>query len=332
MRCAAFILAGLVFGMASCARLGFGPSDGRGSRDLDAGLSDALREDAAEADLDHDVSDFRLDAADLGDDAVPIDPLTPFGPAQVLTTVSSSAAEDDPSLTSDMTEIYYNRSDDIWRATRATASSPWSPPAPVAELNSSAAEGAPEVSRDGLVIYIASSRSHTAAKGDLDIYRSQRQNRSMPWSTPEHVAELSSASIDTDPVVATGELTLIMSSTRSGGTGSYDLYESSRASLTSTWTTPQPLTAINTTSSEFCPWLDPTRTVLYFASTRPGTGAMDLWMTQRSDPGSAFSPPQQLTTVNTTSNDLDPWLSPDQRTLYFVSDRGGNRDLYVAKR
>lgn len=39
-----------------------------------------------------------------------------------------------------------------------------------------------------------------------------------------------------------------------------------------------------------------------------------------------------LTSLNTPNQESDPFLSPDGRTIYFVSDRDGNRGVYTASR
>jgi len=39
-----------------------------------------------------------------------------------------------------------------------------------------------------------------------------------------------------------------------------------------------------------------------------------------------------LASLNTSSKELDPFLSPDGKTIYFASDRDGNRGIYVATR
>lgn len=39
-----------------------------------------------------------------------------------------------------------------------------------------------------------------------------------------------------------------------------------------------------------------------------------------------------LASLNTTSQELDPFVSPDGRTIYFVSDRDGSRGIYTATR
>ncbi len=79
---------------------------------------------------------------------------------------------------------------------------------------------------------------------------------------------------------------------------------------------------------------------LYFGSERPagnlGTpGTSDLWRA-RGERG-RFSPPENLGPVlNTSGQDIEPWISPDGRLLLFASngrpDTRGSYDVYVSHR
>lgn len=71
---------------------------------------------------------------------------------------------------------------------------------------------------------------------DYNLYVATRAALGEPYSSPMLVGALSDAeSDDNDPAVFNGGLNLLFSSTRGGGV---KLYQSSRASLVDTWTTP----------------------------------------------------------------------------------------------
>lgn len=70
---------------------------------------------------------------------------------------------------------------------------------------------------------------------------------------------------------------------------------------------------------------------LYFYSARSGTG-IDLFRASRATPSDDFAQVEELTTLNSTSTEQLPWISADERTIYFVSDRAGTRDIYTAAR
>src|SRR5262245_23929212 len=96
------------------------------------------------------------DGQPIGGDADPM-PLGPWSaPTPFPELTAPGTALDDPTLTADMLEIYFNSNrsgnDDIWMSTRSTTSSVWNDPTLVAELNTISRESDPEVSYDGLVI------------------------------------------------------------------------------------------------------------------------------------------------------------------------------------
>jgi hypothetical protein len=76
-------------------------------------------------------------------------------------------------------------------------------------------------------------------------------------------------------------------------------------------------------------WVSPDGLTLYLASNRPGgLGGLDVWRARR-DPGGTWSAPDPLPApVNSTSDDLQPTLSPDGRWLYLVSDRNGVKGIW----
>jgi len=127
-----------------------------------------------------------------------------------------------PSMTGDGLEIYFKSTRsggagdvDLWRSTRATTTSAWSVPVPVTELDTSAEEQSPEVARDGLTIWFASTRG--GGQGDRDIWVATRTDRASAWSTPTPVVELNTSALDDGFVVLPSMLVGYLHSTRGGG-------------------------------------------------------------------------------------------------------------------
>src|ERR1041385_2596536 len=98
--------------------------------------------------------------------------------------------DDDPTLTSDLLELYFNRSSDIYVSRRSKVSDPWGAPSLVTELSSASGETTPEITSNGLTIFISSDKAPTT--GGEDIWMSTRVSRSAAWSTPVHIDALSS--------------------------------------------------------------------------------------------------------------------------------------------
>lgn len=76
---------------------------------------------------------------------------------------------------------------------------------------------------------------------------------------------------------------------------------------------------------------------LFYASSAPGgSGSQDLWMVTRPSASAAWGAPVNLgPTVNSSSDDEVPRLSPDGLSLYFASTRPGGEggyDIWVATR
>jgi hypothetical protein len=75
--------------------------------------------------------------------------------------------------------------------------------------------------------------------------------------------------------------------------------------------------------------------VLYFASTRDVSKQDDIYRSARSGP--SYDTPSVIDEINSSSDDNAPAVTPDDRVIYFASNRvgpgaQGNLDIYVATR
>jgi Tol biopolymer transport system component len=327
-------------------RLGFSSEASAGDTsvgiDGDLGAVDAAGADrpAAPDILDARLFDTWTDAPAPTDTSAPDAPAaadtsaSPFGAPVSVSALNSSSGEDDPSLTADLLEIFFNSSRpgsqglDIWTAKRASVTSPWGPAQNVTELNSADADNTPGVAADGLTIYIASNRP--GGLGGNDIYVATRATRGDTWSTPQLVVELSSSDGELAPKPTPDLRWLVMTI---GTSNSVGMYIASRSVPTAPWSTPVPVTELNSAAIDGDACLDPTATVLVFASDRPGgTGQSDFWIASRSSTTAQFGTPQPINELNSTSYDEDPWLSPDLKVIYFSSSRNGKSELFMATR
>jgi Tol biopolymer transport system component len=94
---------------------------------------------------------------------------------------------------------------------------------------------------------------------------------------------------------------------------------------------------INAVENDGYPWPSSNGLELYFASYRPGgLGGSDLWVATRPDTASPFGAPVALAAVNSATNDREPSLSQDGRTLFFTSEGRaggpGSVDIWSATR
>jgi hypothetical protein len=89
-----------------------------------------------------------------------------------------------------------------------------------------------------------------------------------------------------------------------------------------------PLTGVNEAAADGTPFVTLGGATLYFDSRRPDGGDRDLF---RAGGGlNAWAAPELVASVNSDADDLNPWLSPDERLLIFTSDRDQDLDLWVA--
>jgi len=257
-------------------------------------------------------------------------PLGPFGPPEPLTDLNSSANEDDPTATGDLLEIYFDSTragtmgiSDIWYSKRMAVGDDWPAPQVAMELSSGAADTSPEISPDGLTMFLSSNR----AGGDFDIYMSRRMNRNETWPTPEPVDSLNSVSNDYGVGFMPDLLHLVLASTRDG---TFDLFATRRMGLDQPWETPGAITELNSGALESDPWIDASGTVLYFTGDRLAN--VNIHIAERASRGEMFAMPEVVAEISGADLDQDPWLSPDMKTVLFASDRAGTLDLYMAKR
>jgi Tol biopolymer transport system component len=245
-----------------------------------------------------------------------------WGPA---TQVFPPNGEFNPTLTSDMLELFFVRNGQIYVTTRTSVADAWSMPVLVAELATASFDGVPEVSGDGLTMYFLSTR--ISGTGRSDIFMASRVSRSDLWSGIVQVPELESTAVDGTPVVADDGLTLVMPSSRGGDS---DLYTSTRPTTASTWATPVSLAGVNSSAYDSDPFMMNDRLAIYFRSDRDGTA--DLFVARRASIAYPFGTPVAIPELDTPSMESDPWVSPDQRTIFFSSDRSGVEALYMATR
>jgi len=240
----------------------------------------------------------------------------------------------DPTLAADELEIYFvspnGGVNDIWRSQRATVDDSWQAASIVTELSSAAADEDPDLSPDGLTMYLSSDRLQNP--GVMRLYVSQRAARDQPWETPQPVTGLGSSSADVAPSVDGSGLTMIFATLR--GTPDLHLFSASRADVSAPWGDVTELADINSSWQDRDPAMFDHERALVFASRRTGQGrTSDLFQVIRTDATAAFvDAPAPLTELNTDAWEGDPWLSSDGRHLLFMSDRSGTSRIYEARR
>jgi len=277
-----------------------GPDDPRG----DAAHRDGARDPDAPFDA----------ASDASTDGPA--PATWGAPVALAATVNTAGNETDPSITNDRLTLYFVRTvagdEEIFVATRASASAPFGAATAAAALNSTSAERSPEISANGQVITFTSNRG-----GNFDVYTSVLLGPT--WSPPVVVSELSTAQVENDVAVSPDQLTALVSR---GPTGARKQFLATRASVLATFGTPVELTDISVISDTAAPSLTNGAATIYFHAG----GVRDLFVTQKA--GASYPTPTPITELNTSSRDASPFVV--QSNDYLVFERAG--DLFEASR
>ncbi len=78
---------------------------------------------------------------------------------------------------------------------------------------------------------------------------------------------------------------------------------------------------ISSEHSDFSPCIAPDESYLVFASTRPGYGITDLYVSFKNDEGSWTAPRNMGPKINTGAKEAFPFVSFDGKYLFFMSNR-----------
>jgi hypothetical protein len=262
-----------------------------------------------------------------------------FGAPQPIAILDSTLNDADPTLTDDQLEMYFSSNrlgglgqTDIYRTQRTTVTASWGTPDHVLELSSTGYDDSPEVSGDGLTLWLTTTRDVPSNR----VYVATRPDRTSAWGTPTFVAELSSTLFDTNLAISGDGLVAMIEHETATSTNDYDLYEHRRATVNDLWGPERHVDEISSPSNENGPCLDAHGLVVYFTSDRPGTqGPFDIYTATRPTLDDPFSTPVRVDELDTAYDDGNPFLTRDGHTIYWSSDRppdAGARDLWFATR
>ena len=273
-------------------------------------------------------------------------------PVNLGATVNSPASDQQPAISKDGLSFYFasNRPDgfgglDIYVSHRAGLGDPWSSPVNLgANVNTAGDDNAPTFSPDGHRLYFHSNGWGGCGGIDLLVSRRQDKDDDLGWKPPQNLGcAVNSAFDDAGPTIfeEDGALTtLIFTSTRPGGPGGFDIYQSARLGDDGTFGPAKLVAELSGPFRDTRTAISRTGLELFLSSDitgRPnGIGMQDLWVSTRPTTSDPWSLPVNLGAgVNTIAFDGAPALSFDGTTLYFFSARAGGaggNDLYVTTR
>lgn len=198
--------------------------------------------------------------------------------------------------------------------------------------NSAHADLTPSISSDGLEVYFWSNRP--SGFGNWDLWGSTRISTEEAWLPATNLgARVNSAGIEALPCISADGLELFFSR---GSQTTADLMVARRTARTQSWGTPDKLrSVVNSSARDDSPRLTGDGLELYFISDRTGgRGLADIWVASRATTAHEWSPPVNLSVINSSAHDQWVTVSADGLTLLFQSTRAGGEygGLYMSTR
>ena len=177
-----------------------------------------------------------------------------------------AVTSESPRLTPDNLTLYWGHNGSIWYAQRATEQTPWTVMGAFAQVNVTGQyQKWMAVCTNNATDYFMVSRSNGS---DYDLYEGQ-----IGSGTGTLATELDIGSDQISTFLSADCLTTYYASDGSAN-GNTEIYMATRATPTSTWSTPTQVTAFDSATTDKDPWISPDQLTFYLASTRfTGTNA-----------------------------------------------------------
>lgn len=291
-----------------------------------------------------DAGDSSCDGPDAGVPEIgPFGPLTliagPFDPG------NPEVNEDDPIVTEDLLELYFNSDRDgqahgIWVSKRTSPADPWGAPIRLAAIDDAIANPTdPVIAPDGLTLWVANPLNNI----DWNIQRFERASRATDeWAVIEQESELDSPQRDAAGGISGDGMRLLFMSNRDP-LEQLHVFMASRASPSADWSIAptEALAEVNFRCRNQGPSISPNGQILLWGSlnepcdppTRPYIARWDAGAEAFVRDVRAQEALDALGEDGATYD--DPWLSPDGGYIILVRQSLGNpqdRKLYHAFR
>jgi outer membrane protein OmpA-like peptidoglycan-associated protein/tetratricopeptide (TPR) repeat protein len=222
--------------------------------------------------------------------------------------------------------------EDLWYCDKDTTTGKWGAPknfgTPVNTKNNN---GIASFTGDGQFV-VCGRCNEPDGSGSCDLYGASLVGNT--WKEPVNMGtQVNSKDWDAQVSISADGKTLVWCSTRVGGFGDEDMWISKKKE-DGKWTEPKNLGAVvNTSGSEYAPYLHPDGKTLYFASNNhtPRIGGVDIYKTTIKDDGSCTVPENLGYPINSEKDDNYFVLTPSGLKGYFASNRKGGygeTDIY----
>ncbi|NVB83784.1 MAG: hypothetical protein HOV81_35745 [Kofleriaceae bacterium] len=197
---------------------------------------------------------------------------SPFGTAAAETVSTQTQNEEGVDVSGDGTVMFFIRDGasqrDINMSTRPVGA-PWSNGTPIPELDPGDNSANPSLSRDGLMIVF-----ERLDETQYSLWQSTRTSAQSQWMPPQPIMSLpiSGGLKPQSPMLSADKLTIYFHAR--GTSGSNDIFEAHRATVTASFGAPVPVDGVNTANEqEEDPWISADGKTIVFVRTQ-GNGTL----------------------------------------------------------
>jgi len=237
-----------------------------------------------------------------------------------------------PTVTRDGLELFFVADDtEVWRSIRSSRIDPWHAPERVLALGTQTGSGfkttVARISPDGGTMYLASNRLPTMGGSDVFVAR----RTSLVWSPPAPLLDLNTQNDETGASVDGTESLLVFDRVLDDPISVRKLFLTTRApGSTAPWPAGTQIPGTGPMANDLNPHITESGRNFYFASDSVGTAGLELFTLERT--GNTFTVPRRIPGLSSPQDESDPWVSADQREIYFASNRTGAWRIYRATR
>jgi serine/threonine protein kinase len=260
-------------------------------------------------------------------------------PSKLGGPINTALKEENPTLSADGNVIVFNRPLNgflqLWEARRKSVDEEFGDAVPLPPTINVPGHihDCPLLSPDGLTLCFSSNRP--GGFGKHDIWFAQRVNLDAQWNEPTHLDEaVNSSRHDQTPYLTTDGLTIYFS--RDVQPGVFQLFMASRRSVTEPFQKAELLDNLNIGDCSSFPRLTSDGELMVFAHSPTRSNRLLIYAANRDPSTGKFHTPFLLTDQLGPADCSAPYLSADERTLYFSSQRAdgvnGSMDIWMTKR
>ncbi len=224
-----------------------------------------------------------------------------------------------------------------FKATAMSKPVPFDPKPVGAGINTNHLEYLPSITADGETMVFTRRLlppSGNINLGNEDFFISHYKDGA--WTKAKALESINSPNTNegAQSLSADGKLLIFTICDKRGGHGSCDLYFSQEKR--GVWSAPKNLgIGVNSGAWESQPSISADKKSLYYASKRrAGQGGTDIWVSHRNKKGEFEKPINLGDKINTPGEEQSPFIHPDGKTLYFMSDGHpgfGKKDIYYSR-